>query len=192
MCLCPMNLSEKGSVKLMKRFAEKLALGEVCGLGSTASMPKSPKSFTDLANLCHLFNELELFMWLQKKFPPGNIMELQLAHSRRDEAIQCIGQGLANSDKLQLKHCYVKQAQYYRQIWEQRHQYANNKNNRNNSSRRAGGRGSTSSSSTNTRRRRVHQPTNHNSSNNNSTNTTTTIPGAEKSVEDDIDDDEWY
>jgi Mitochondrial degradasome RNA helicase subunit C terminal len=127
MCLCPMNLSEKGSVKLMKRFAEKLASGEVCGL-STATIPKSPKNFFDLASLCHLFNELELFMWLQKKFPPGNIMEQQLAHSRREETVHHISQGLANSDKLQLKHCYVQQAQYYRQVWERNNHTANHNN----------------------------------------------------------------
>jgi Mitochondrial degradasome RNA helicase subunit C terminal len=130
MCLCPMNLSEKGSVKLMKRFAEKLASGEVCGL-STATIPKSPKNFFDLASLCHLFNELELFMWLQKKFPPGNIMEQQLAHSRREETVYHISQGLANSDKLQLKHCYVQQAQYYRQIWDRNNHSANKNSNKN-------------------------------------------------------------
>lgn len=112
-----MNLREKGSVKLMKRFATKLAAGEVCGL-NPASIPKSPKNFSDLANLCHLFNELELFMWLQKKFPPGNIMESQLAQSRRDETVRLISQGLTNSDKLALKHCYIQQAEYYRDLWE--------------------------------------------------------------------------
>lgn len=44
MCLCPMNVDNKGSVALMKRFAAKLAAGEVCGLNQ-ATVPKSPKSF---------------------------------------------------------------------------------------------------------------------------------------------------
>jgi hypothetical protein len=57
-------------------------------------------------------------MWLQKKFPPGNLMELQLTHSRREETGYLIGQGLANSDKLTLKHCYIEHAEFYRQTLE--------------------------------------------------------------------------
>jgi hypothetical protein len=177
MCLCPMNLSEKGSAKLIKRFAEKLALGEVCGLG-TATIPKSPKSFADMASLCHLFNELELFMWLQKKFPPGNIMENQLAHSRRDETIRYIGQGLAHSDKLQLKHCYVKQAFFYREIWERERQFNKGSSNDPNHRRRP-------SVQRTMRRPRVQQRGNGDAN-------STKGEGFSGVDDDDFDEDEWH
>lgn len=47
-------------------------------------------------------------------------MEQHTAHSRREETIRMIGQGLAKSDKLTLKHCYAKRDKDLRQEWERR------------------------------------------------------------------------
>jgi len=81
-------------MQVMKQFASKQAAGKVAGLSGNM-LPRKPKTLEDLSNLCHLFNSLELFLWLQAKFPPGNMMEHHTALARRDQAIEMIGQGLA-------------------------------------------------------------------------------------------------
>ena len=80
-------------MQVMKQFARKLAAGEVAGLSSSLSLRK-PQSLEDLTHLCHLFNSIELFLWLQKKFPPANAMEQHTALARREHAVEMIGQGL--------------------------------------------------------------------------------------------------
>ena len=65
-------------METLKRFASKLAAGEVSGL-KRSSFPRRPKSFEDLSLLCSIFSQLDVFLWLQKKFPPGNVMEEQTA-----------------------------------------------------------------------------------------------------------------
>lgn len=80
---------------IVRRFASKKALGQSSGLTNNM-IPKPPKTFTDLARLCLIFGELELFLWLQRKFPPGNMIEQQAANAMRDRAIQYISDGLNN------------------------------------------------------------------------------------------------
>jgi len=94
-CLCPANPKNNRSMQVMKQFARKLADKEIAGL-SNQMTPKKPMSLDDLTNLCHLFNSLELFLWLQNKFPPGNIMEQHTAMTRREKTVELIGQGLAS------------------------------------------------------------------------------------------------
>jgi hypothetical protein len=89
-------------MEVLMRFATKLASGEVSGL-TRSMMPRRPSSFDDLSRLCSVFSELELFLWLQKKFPPGNIMEEQAAIARKEDAIQLIGQTLAEVSR----HVYI-------------------------------------------------------------------------------------
>jgi Mitochondrial degradasome RNA helicase subunit C terminal len=79
---------------VLLRFASKLAAGEVAGL-THSMVPRPPRSFSDLARLCSIYNELELFLWLQQRFPPGNMMEEQAAIARKDLAISYIGDALA-------------------------------------------------------------------------------------------------
>ena len=81
-------------MQVMTQFARKIAAGEVAGLGRQL-IPRKPESLDDLTNLCHLFNSLELFLWLQNKFPPANVMEQHTAMSRRDTCVELIGKGLA-------------------------------------------------------------------------------------------------
>jgi Mitochondrial degradasome RNA helicase subunit C terminal/Suv3 C-terminal domain 1 len=94
LCQCPVSTKHAGSMGVLKRFAAKLAAGQVAGLTHNM-IPKGPKSFEDLAHLCGIFNELELFLWLQKKFPPGNMMEQHTAQALKEQTITMITQGLA-------------------------------------------------------------------------------------------------
>ena len=80
---------------VVKRFAAKKASGQHSGLTKNM-IPKAAKTFEDLARLCSIFSELELFLWLQRKFPPGNMMEQQAANVLRERAIQLISTGLSN------------------------------------------------------------------------------------------------
>lgn len=59
-------------------------------------IPKQPKTFDDLARLCSIFNEIDLFLWLQRKFPPGNMIEQIAANSMRERTIEYITDGLNN------------------------------------------------------------------------------------------------
>jgi hypothetical protein len=67
---CPVTVNSKQSMEVLMRFATKLASGEVSGL-THSMMPRRPLSFYDLPRLySSVFSVLELFLWLQKKFPP--------------------------------------------------------------------------------------------------------------------------
>lgn len=117
LCMCPVVINSEKSMDVLKRFAEKLARGEVSGL--TRSMtPRQPSSFEDLSRLCGIFNDLELFLWLQKKFPPANMMEMQAALARKEHTIKFISESLVLSDKLKLNHCYVMRDQRLREKWQ--------------------------------------------------------------------------
>jgi ATP-dependent RNA helicase SUPV3L1/SUV3 len=106
LCMSPVVGTSKSSMEVLKRFAVKLASGEVPGL-SQRLRPMRPKSFDDLSNLCSIYSDLELFLWLQNKFPPVNMMEQQAVLSRKERTIAMIGEGLHTSDKLKLEHSYV-------------------------------------------------------------------------------------
>jgi Mitochondrial degradasome RNA helicase subunit C terminal len=80
---------------VLRRFAAKKAVGQSSGLTKNM-IPKPPKTFNDLAKLCLIFSELELFLWLQRRFPPGNMIEQQAANSLRERAIEYISDGLNN------------------------------------------------------------------------------------------------
>ena len=114
--LCMSPTSKEGVFQLQS-FARKLSRGEVCGL-SSRSVPKPAKSFNDLSYLCNIYGDVELFLWLQQKFPPSNAVEQQAAMARKETTLQFINEALANTDKLELKHDYVRTALRYRAIWE--------------------------------------------------------------------------
>lgn len=116
LCMCPISMDSKGSMEMLKRFSAKLAAGEVSGLKHRA-LPRKPKSFEDLSRLCSIFSELDVFLWLQKKFPPGNVMEEQTALARKEEAIKLINRSLKRTDKLKLVHCYVQRDLRLREEW---------------------------------------------------------------------------
>jgi ATP-dependent RNA helicase SUPV3L1/SUV3 len=118
LCMCPVNMQSKHSMEVLIRFATKLAAGEVSGVSSRTPLVR-PKSFEDLARLCGLYNELELFLWLQNKFS-GSIMEEQTALARKELAIKLIGEALSSADKLKLDHCYISRDKQLRDSWKAR------------------------------------------------------------------------
>ena len=103
------------------KYGQKMAAGEVPGL--TRSSPlKRAKTFNDLASLCSVYSEVELFLWLQNKFPPINLMEQQTALAKRDLTSDLISQALADAEKLKLDHCHIDRDVKLRKIWEDEQQ----------------------------------------------------------------------
>lgn len=94
LCMCPVVLHSAESMGVLKRFAQKMAVGQVAGL-THSMIPRPAQTFDHLSRLCAIFNELELFMWLQHKFPPGNMMEQLAAQARKEKAIEYIAEGLS-------------------------------------------------------------------------------------------------
>jgi ATP-dependent RNA helicase SUPV3L1/SUV3 len=80
--LAPISTSNPRAKEVLTRYAMKLSEGAVPGL--TRGSPMKPaRSFFDLAALCGHYSDTDLFLWLQNKFPPVNLMEQQAAMSRR-------------------------------------------------------------------------------------------------------------
>ena len=103
------------------KYGQKMAAGEVPGL--TRSSPlKRAKTFNDLASLCSVYSEVELFLWLQNKFPPINLMEQQTALAKRDLTSDLISQALADAEKLRLDHCHIDRDKKMRKTWEEEQQ----------------------------------------------------------------------
>ena len=114
MCLSP--IADK-SLPLLKTFATKVSQGEVFGL-PTRPVPKKAKSFSDLSHLCNIYADVDLFMWLQWKFPPGNQVEIAAAVARKEQTMKFINAALLETDQLRLDHCYLQQANRHRVAWE--------------------------------------------------------------------------
>jgi hypothetical protein len=63
--------------------------------------------------------KVELFIWMQNKFQPVNLMELKAALARKESASAMIKLGLEEAEKLKLDHCYVKRDSKIRERWAQ-------------------------------------------------------------------------
>ena len=74
----------------------------------------------DLSQLCSIHNQLELFLWLHNKFPGSNVMEQQSALALKERTISLINKGLAKSERLSLRHCYIKRDAIIRAKWKGR------------------------------------------------------------------------
>lgn len=116
LCMCPLSTKNKKSMEMLTRFAAKFAAGEISGL-TNKMLPRKAKSFEDLAELCGLFSNLDLFLWLQNKFPPGNVIEQQNALALKETVTSMIGEALQQTSKLRLKHCYVTRDAKVRREW---------------------------------------------------------------------------
>lgn len=82
-------------MQTLLRFATKVANGEVPGL-TRATIPKPATQYDDITTLCRIYNEIDLFLWLQRKFPfATNMIEEQTALSRKELALQYLADGLA-------------------------------------------------------------------------------------------------
>ena len=57
---------------ILHASSRKLTLAEVAGF-STGQL-RRPRTFEDMSALCGVFGELDLFLWLQRKFPPGMVV----------------------------------------------------------------------------------------------------------------------
>ena len=117
LCMCPVMIDSDRSMAMLDRCAQKLTAGEVFGLRRD-TIPRKVSSFEDLAQACYIFSELDLFLWLQRKFPPGNLMEQQAALARKELATRIIGEGLSQTEKLKLQHCYLKRDQSLRTVYD--------------------------------------------------------------------------
>eukprot|EP00978_Attheya_sp_CCMP212_P015637 scaffold40295_cov46-Attheya_sp.AAC.5 len=114
-CMCPVNVNCKRSMNTLRKFAEKHAVGEASGM-RRSMIPKPAKTYEDIQKLCALHAELELFIWLQNKFP-GNIVEMQTAISIQEQTIAYINQGIPDSDNMKVNHCYIKRDKHLREIY---------------------------------------------------------------------------
>ena len=120
LCMCPVSTKNKKSMDVLKQFAKKMSAGEVSGLKNRI-IPRKPKNFDDLAQLCGIFSDLDLFLWLQNKFPPGNVIEQKNASALKETAIRLIGEALEQTGTLRLKHCYISRDKQVRNIWRNHH-----------------------------------------------------------------------
>lgn len=134
LCMSPVVESSRESVEVLKKFAAKLAAGEVPGLPQNLR-PKRPTSFDDLSRLCSIYSHLELFLWLQNEFPPVNLMEQQAAMTRKDRTIELIGEGLGISDKLKLDHSYINRDKRLRELMKPRQEKSRRKGERDDADR---------------------------------------------------------
>jgi ATP-dependent RNA helicase SUPV3L1/SUV3 len=114
MCLSP---TTENSLELLENFAWKHCRGEVPGL-SSRKVPKRASSFEDLSNLCGIYADADLFLWLGLKFPPSNAVEQAAAIARKEQTLEYINEALATSENLKLSHCYLRQANRLRNSWE--------------------------------------------------------------------------
>lgn len=123
--MAPVSTNNPKGKDVIVSYAQKLAAGEVAGL-TRGGVLKRAQSFFDLATLCAIYSEVELFIWLQNKFPPVNLMEQQAALTRKDRAATFINLGLQETEKLKLEHCYVKRDAALRTRWVQTQQEQGN------------------------------------------------------------------
>ncbi|CAB9508391.1 RNA helicase SUPV3L1, mitochondrial [Seminavis robusta] len=115
-CMAPVNTSQAKVKDVLVKFGKKLAAGEVPGL-TRGSPVKRANSFVDLATLCSIYLDVELFIWMQNKFPPINLMEQQAALARKERCSAMIKQGLNETEKLKLDHCYITRDANLRTEW---------------------------------------------------------------------------
>lgn len=124
LCMAPVSTGDgkdKMTREIMVKFGEKVAAGEVPGLMRGAPL-KPAKTFNDMGKLCMQFSDVELFIWLQNKFPPINLMEQQAALAKKETAAELIQLGLQGAEKLRLDHCYVTRDVKLRRTWEEKQQ----------------------------------------------------------------------
>lgn len=118
-CMAPVSTQNPNAREVLVKFGQKMASGEVPGLIRSGALRRAT-NFDDMAHLCRIYSEVELFIWLQNKFPPVNLMEQQAALVKKDHVASLITLGLSEAEKLKLRHCYVERDATVRQIWTQK------------------------------------------------------------------------
>mmetsp|Transcript_8502 Transcript_8502/g.13041 ORF Transcript_8502/g.13041 Transcript_8502/m.13041 type:complete len:188 (-) Transcript_8502:1057-1620(-) len=115
LCMAPVSLGSRWAQRTLSNFANKYAAGQAPGL-DRKSIPRPAKSYEHLNSLCHLHNELELFLWLSLRFP-ANFVEQQTALTLKEKAIAYINEGIAKTSELKLRHCYIDRDKKLRKKW---------------------------------------------------------------------------
>lgn len=117
LCMSPVKESCARSKAVLLRYVEKYSKGKVPGI-HRSMRPKEPTSFNNLAELCSVYHELDLFLWLQSKLPSNNALEEVRAQAMKEETIEKINRGLARADRLSLdRYDYLSRDNNLRTIW---------------------------------------------------------------------------
>ena len=116
LCMSPVQENCPKSRNVLMRYVDKLTNGKVPGLHRDMR-PMPPKSFDHLSSLCKVHQQLDLFMWLQNKFPTNAVEVLRAAHLR-DTTVSMINKALHDADKLSLNHDYISKDSRVRQEYE--------------------------------------------------------------------------
>jgi hypothetical protein len=77
--------------------------------------PRRAGSFQELDKLCSIYNQLELFLWLNFRLV-DSIIERQTAESLTLRTTEYITEALMRSEELQLNHCYVTRDKRIRKV----------------------------------------------------------------------------
>lgn len=117
LCMSPVKESCARSKAVLLRYVEKYSTGKVPGI-HRSMRPQEPSSFHNLAELCSVYHELDLFLWLQSKLPSNNAVEEVRAQAMKEDAIEKINTGLARADRLSLdKYDYLSRDNNLRRLW---------------------------------------------------------------------------
>ena len=118
MCMSPVKESCGRSKRVLLRYLERHSIGKVPGIHRTMR-PREAKTFHGLSDLCSIYQELDLFLWLQGKLP-SNAVEEARALKMRDDTVDLINKALMDADKLSLeKYDYVYRDTTWRKLWAQ-------------------------------------------------------------------------
>lgn len=118
LCMSPVKENCSRSKGVLMRYVEKHSAGKSPGI-HRSMCPREAKTFHGLSELCSVYQELDLFLWLQTKLP-SNAVESARAQKLREDTMEMINKALINSDKLSLeKFDYVYKDNRWRKLWAQ-------------------------------------------------------------------------
>ena len=137
-CISPVSLGSQQSKKAHRRYAHSVA-NNVQYIPLSSHEPNPADSFDDLSNLCSIVNQVDLYFWVQRRFPnqvadtsdldqvdndddddnePSYQERMEeeqaLAMERREDAVNYINDALMETDSLSLKHNYHEQDYWIR------------------------------------------------------------------------------
>jgi len=115
LCMSPVNEKCVKSRNMFLRYVETYMSGKVPGLHSSMR-PRPAKSLGNLAELCTMHGQLELFLWLQTKLP-SNVVEVIRAVTLKERTIEMINSGLYRSEHLSLNHDYIAKDLNVKKVW---------------------------------------------------------------------------
>lgn len=123
LCVSPVKESCNRSKAVLMRYVDKHSIGKVPGVHRSMK-PREAKTFHGLSELCSIYQELDLFLWLQDKLP-SNAVEAARALKMKEDTMSLINKALTHSDGLSLeKYDYVVKDSNWRKIWAQSRRHA--------------------------------------------------------------------